>query len=43
VSQLTEMYQSSRFGAHPANAGQMTSLLTSMKEILRAASRRSTK
>jgi hypothetical protein len=43
VSQLTEMYQSSRFGAHPANAGQMTSLLASMKEILRAASRRSIK
>ncbi len=43
VSQLTEMYQSSRFGAHPANAGQMASLLSAMKEILRAASRRSTK
>ncbi|MGC1687020.1 MAG: DUF3488 and transglutaminase-like domain-containing protein [Candidatus Acidiferrales bacterium] len=40
VSQLTEMYQSSRFGSHPANAGQMASLLAAMKEILRAASRR---
>ncbi|MGC1580523.1 MAG: DUF3488 and transglutaminase-like domain-containing protein, partial [Candidatus Acidiferrales bacterium] len=39
VSQLTEMYQSSRFGAHPANAGKMASLLAAMKDILRAASR----
>ena len=39
VAQLTEMYQSSRFGAHPANAGQMTSILAAMKEILRTASR----
>ncbi len=40
VAQLTEMYQSSRFGAHPANAGRMVSLLTALKELLRAASRR---
>jgi len=40
VAQLTEMYQSSRFGSRPADAGQMASLLLKLKEILRAAKRR---
>jgi protein-glutamine gamma-glutamyltransferase len=36
VAQLTELYQSARFGAHPAGAGRMESLLAALKELLRA-------
>ena len=36
VAQLTELYQSSRFGAHPASASRMESLLAGMKQLLRA-------
>jgi protein-glutamine gamma-glutamyltransferase len=39
VSQLTDLYQSARFGAHPANAIEMSSLLTTLKEMLRGARR----
>jgi protein-glutamine gamma-glutamyltransferase len=39
VAQLTDLYQSARFGAHPANAGEMSSLLAAMKETLRGARR----
>lgn len=35
VAQLTELYQSARFGAHPAQASEMSSLLTGMKAMLR--------
>ena len=35
VVQLTELYQSARFGAHPAKASEMSSLLARMKEMLR--------
>ncbi|HUJ81753.1 MAG TPA: DUF4129 domain-containing protein, partial [Candidatus Acidoferrales bacterium] len=35
VAQLTELYQSARFGAHPADASEMSSLLAAMKEKLR--------
>lgn len=35
VAQLTEMYQSARFGAHPADAGTMMSLLASLKQLAR--------
>ena len=37
ISQLTDLYQSARFGAHPANAIEMSSLLATMKEMLRRA------
>jgi protein-glutamine gamma-glutamyltransferase len=36
VSQLTRLYESARFGNHPAPAQQMSSLLRSLREILRA-------
>jgi hypothetical protein len=39
VAQLTELYQSARFGAHPAKASEMSSLLAAMKETLRRARR----
>ena len=35
VAELTEMYQSARFGHHPAPAGQMASLLRSVRDLLR--------
>jgi protein-glutamine gamma-glutamyltransferase len=35
VSQLTQLYESARFGNHPAPAQQMSSLLRSIREILR--------
>ena len=34
VSQLTELYQSARFGDHPAPINQMSSLLRSLRELL---------
>jgi len=36
VLQLTELYQSARFGSHPARAEQMSSLLRSLRDLLRA-------
>lgn len=36
VAQLTEIYQSARFGEHPARIEQMSSLLRSIRDILRA-------
>jgi transglutaminase-like putative cysteine protease len=39
VSQLTDLYQSARFGAHPAKASEMSSLLATMREMLRGARR----
>jgi len=39
VSQLTDLYQSARFGAHPAKASEMSSLLATMKEMLRGGRR----
>jgi hypothetical protein len=39
VAQLTEMYQSARFGSHPAPVEQMSSLLRSIREMLRTPSR----
>jgi protein-glutamine gamma-glutamyltransferase len=35
VSQLTHLYESARFGNHPAPAQQMSSLLRAIREILR--------
>lgn len=35
VAQLTQLYQSARFGNHPARAEQMASLLRSIRELLR--------
>jgi len=35
VTQLTQLYQSSRFGSHPARVGQMSSLLRSIRESIR--------
>ena len=35
VTQLTELYQSARFGSHPAPAGQMSALLSSIREAIR--------
>ena len=37
VAQLTEIYQSSRFGGRGADAGRVTALLTRLEEALRAA------
>jgi protein-glutamine gamma-glutamyltransferase len=34
VSQLTELYQSARFGAHPADAQAMTALLNSIRSLI---------
>ncbi|HUJ30491.1 MAG TPA: DUF3488 and transglutaminase-like domain-containing protein [Candidatus Acidoferrum sp.] len=36
VAQLTELYQSARFGDHPAGAEQMSSLLRSIRELVRS-------
>jgi protein-glutamine gamma-glutamyltransferase len=36
VTQLTQLYQSARFGDHPAPARQMSALLRSIREILRS-------
>ena len=36
VARLTEMYQSARFGSHPAPIEQMSSLLRSIRELLRS-------
>jgi protein-glutamine gamma-glutamyltransferase len=35
VAELTELYQSARFGDHPAPAGQMSSLLRAVRDLLR--------
>jgi protein-glutamine gamma-glutamyltransferase len=35
VAQLTELYQSARFGSHPAPIEQMSSLLRSIRDLLR--------
>jgi hypothetical protein len=36
VAQLTQLYQSARFGNHPAPVAQMSLLLSSIREIIRA-------
>ncbi len=36
VAQLTQLYQSARFGAHAADARTMSSLLVAIKELLRS-------
>jgi hypothetical protein len=36
VAQLTEIYQSARFGNHPARIEQMSSLLRSIRDLLRS-------
>lgn len=36
VAQLTEMYQSARFGSHPARTEQMAAMLRSIRELLRS-------
>jgi hypothetical protein len=36
VAQLTELYQSARFGSHPARTEQMSSLLRSIRDLLRS-------
>jgi hypothetical protein len=36
ISQLTELYQSARFGNHPAPIEQMSSLLRSIRDALRS-------
>ncbi|MGA3293716.1 MAG: DUF3488 and transglutaminase-like domain-containing protein [Candidatus Acidiferrales bacterium] len=36
VAQLTELYQSARFGSHPPRAEQMSSLLRSIRDLLRS-------
>jgi transglutaminase-like putative cysteine protease len=41
VAQLTDLYQSARFGAHPANARAMSSLLGAIKEFFRGRRRSS--
>lgn len=35
VAELTELYQSARFGDHPAPAGRMSSLLRAVRDLLR--------
>ena len=35
VAELTQMYQSARFGAHPADSETMSTLLTSIEAFLR--------
>jgi hypothetical protein len=40
VSKLTELYQSARFGDHPARVEQMSSLLKMIREALRARTRK---
>ena len=39
VVQLTEIYQSARFGHHPARIGEMSSLLRSLRDSLRSRKR----
>lgn len=39
VSQLTELYQATRFGDHPARAEQMSGLLSSIRELVRSSKR----
>jgi hypothetical protein len=34
VAQMTELYQSARFGNHPARIDQMSSLLRSIRDLL---------
>jgi protein-glutamine gamma-glutamyltransferase len=41
VSQMTDLYQSARFGNHPARIEQMSSLLRSIRDFLRASKSRS--
>ncbi|MFY9804438.1 MAG: DUF3488 and transglutaminase-like domain-containing protein [Candidatus Acidiferrales bacterium] len=36
VAQLTQLYQSARFGDHPAPVAQMSALLSAIREIIRA-------
>ena len=36
VAQMTEMYQSARFGSHPARTEQMSALLRSIRELTRS-------
>jgi hypothetical protein len=36
VAQMTELYQSARFGSHPARAAEMSSLLASIRNALRS-------
>lgn len=36
VAQLTQLYQSARFGNHPAPVAQMSLLLSSIREVIRA-------
>jgi protein-glutamine gamma-glutamyltransferase len=36
VAQLTQLYQSARFGDHPAPVAQMSSLLSAIREVIRA-------
>jgi hypothetical protein len=36
VARLTELYQSARFGSQPAPAGQMSALLSMIREAVRA-------
>ncbi|MGH9757945.1 MAG: DUF4129 domain-containing transglutaminase family protein [Candidatus Acidiferrales bacterium] len=36
VAQMTEMYQSARFGNHPARTEQMATLLQSIRELIRS-------
>lgn len=36
VAQLTELYQSARFGAHPAATDQISMILRSLRELIRA-------
>ncbi|MGH9726726.1 MAG: DUF4129 domain-containing protein, partial [Candidatus Acidiferrales bacterium] len=36
VAQMTEMYQSARFGNHPARTEQMATLLRSIRELIRS-------
>ena len=35
VAELTQLYQSARFGAHPADSETMSTLLTSIEAFLR--------
>ncbi|HTU35094.1 MAG TPA: DUF3488 and transglutaminase-like domain-containing protein [Candidatus Acidoferrum sp.] len=37
VAQLTELYQAARFGAHPAATDQISAVLRSLRELVRAA------
>ena len=36
VAQLTELYQSARFGSHPARAEQMSALLRAIRDLMRS-------